>query len=432
MKCILIVLDGLGDRGHPCLDGMTPLQAARTPNLDRLATLGMNGLYHPCLQGMALPSELAHFLIFGYDMEEIPGRGYLEAVGDGITVEPGEVAVLARLFSVTAGDSGLIIQSESPDIEEDDAFQLQQAIEPLTEGPFKLEMIPRRGIEGILMLRGGLSSGITDSNPIYTGRPLMKVVPLASAADQDGARKTADLVNDFLRQSYRTLSDHPINTERSGRGLLPVNSLATQRAGTRRDLDTFRRRWGMRGLSLSSGSMYRGMCAVLGLENHQFKKTGEIGSDLLEQLKLAAASDEFDFIHVHTKAPDEAAHTKDPFLKKETIEELDRALSFAVEEIAGDPDTLLVITADHSTGSAGDMIHSGETVPITMIGRNTRRDDVTAFNEISCAGGGLGVIRGKELMYLILNFRDRGKLWGLTESSRDEPYFPGDYEVLDI
>ena len=96
MRCILLILDGLGDRGHAALDGQTPLQAASTSNLDRLAALGMTGLYHAWLQGMALPSEIAHFLLFGYDLSEFPGRGYIEALGLNIPLEEQEVALLGR------------------------------------------------------------------------------------------------------------------------------------------------------------------------------------------------------------------------------------------------------------------------------------------------------------------------------------------------
>ncbi|MRR37801.1 phosphoglycerate mutase, partial [bacterium] len=81
MRCILLLLDGLGDRSHPVLHGKTPLQTAHTPNLDHIASIGMNGLFHAHLQGTALPSELAHFLMFGYRMEEFPGRGVVEALG---------------------------------------------------------------------------------------------------------------------------------------------------------------------------------------------------------------------------------------------------------------------------------------------------------------------------------------------------------------
>ena len=123
-----------------------------------------------------------------------------------------------------------------------------------------------------------------------------------------------------------------------------------------------------------------------------------------------------------------AEHTMEH--KKKIIESIDRALSYALEEIITDENTLLVITADHSTASTGAMIHSGETVPLTMVGKHTRRDGIAKYDETSCAGGGLGLVKGKELMYLILNFLDKGKLWGLMDSAVNQPYFPGSYNPL--
>jgi 2,3-bisphosphoglycerate-independent phosphoglycerate mutase len=148
--------------------------------------------------------------------------------------------------------------------------------------------------------------------------------------------------------------------------------------------------------------------------------------------ELAHKAKNYDFVYVHTKAPDEAAHTKDPLIKRDVIAALDRALGFAIQEIVPDPDTLLVITADHSTNSAGHMIHSGETVPLMLVGKYPRRDRVTQFDEVSCAQGALGLVRGGELMWLILNFLDRGKLCGLMDSPRDQPFFPGNYKPLKI
>lgn len=78
------------------------------------------------------------------------------------------------------------------------------------------------------------------------------------------------------------------------------------------------------------------------------------------------------------------------------------------------------------------MIHSGETVPLTMVGRYPRRDAVKAFNEVDCAIGGLGIVRGKELMYLILNFLDRAKMKGLMDTPGDQPYYPGHYQPLTL
>src|SRR5512136_2163543 len=92
MRCILLLLDGLGDRSHPILKGKTPLQAAHTPNLDKIAATGMNGLFHSLLQGAALPSELAHFLMCGYRVEDFPGRGAVNALAEALDVNEGDVS----------------------------------------------------------------------------------------------------------------------------------------------------------------------------------------------------------------------------------------------------------------------------------------------------------------------------------------------------
>jgi 2,3-bisphosphoglycerate-independent phosphoglycerate mutase len=132
----------------------------------------------------------------------------------------------------------------------------------------------------------------------------------------------------------------------------------------------------------------------------------------------------YDFVHVHTKAPDEAAHTKDPLAKKRVLESLDRGLGQAIAPLLADPEVLIIATADHATPSTGPLIHSGESVPLTFCGPGVRRDRVQAFDEINAAGGALGPVRGRELMYLILNHLDRAKLQGLMDSPVDRPYWP--------
>jgi 2,3-bisphosphoglycerate-independent phosphoglycerate mutase len=78
------------------------------------------------------------------------------------------------------------------------------------------------------------------------------------------------------------------------------------------------------------------------------------------------------------------------------------------------------------------MIHTGETVPLTMVGKYVRRDEVGHFNEIACAKGSLSIIKGKELMYMILNFLDRAKMQGLMDTAVDQPYYPGHYRPLKL
>jgi 2,3-bisphosphoglycerate-independent phosphoglycerate mutase len=425
MRCILILLDGLGDRSHSILGGKTPLQAAHTPNLDKIASLGMNGLFHPSLQGTALPSELAHFLMFGYRMKEFPGRGAVEALGEGLDIRPGDVALLARIFSVAQEQTGLVLRHENPDLDQQDCRVLQQAVRSFSRHGIDGEFLPTRGIGGILRLRGEVSKFVTDSNPITEGRCLMEVLPLHAQVDDLRTQYTAQFLNDYLRWSYRTLSQHPLNAERRQQDLPAINAVGTQRAGMLGELPSFTDKWGLRGLMIAAGAIYHGIGQVIGMQTRKVKDSGDPAGDLRQRLEMAYQSTDYDFIHVHTKAADEAGHSGDPLRKQRVIEALDSSLGYALETILADDDVLLVVTADHSTAASGTMIHTGESVPLLMAGKYLRRDAVTAFDEISCAGGGLSLVRGKELMYLVLNFLDRGKLWGLMDSPEDQPYSPG-------
>ena len=427
MRCILVILDGLGDRPHPALKGQTPLQAAHTPHLDQLATMGMNGLYHPWLQGIPLSSEIAHFLIFGYDLAEFPGRGYIEAVGSGITIDDRDVVLLCHFCSVITADNKLIRVKERPVITESELSILLKEASPYTKGDITIRFVSTKGADGFLIISGQVSPAITDSNPITVSRPLISVQPLDASPQ---AHQTARALNQYFRWLFQRLSSHPLNEERKKKNLTPINILATQRPGRKRPLESFFERWGLTGASIAAGPLYRGLSQEIGMDSIKIKESGDPEKDLSERLRQAHKAEAYDFIHVHTKMPDEAGHTKDPQHKQNVIEALDRALAFAVQNIASDPETLLVVTADHSTPSAGSLIHSGETVPLVMIGRNPRHDTVTAFNEVDCAGGALGIVKGKELMYLILNFLDRAKLKGLMDTPVDQPYTPGHYRPL--
>jgi 2,3-bisphosphoglycerate-independent phosphoglycerate mutase len=432
MRCILLILDGLGDRGHAAFGGQTPLQMASTPNLDRLAALGMTGLYHPWWLGTALPSEMAHFSLFGYDLEDFPGRGYIEALGENLPMGETDVALLGRIFAVKQQQGLLILKEEDPKVEKATCLSLQEVVRTFHYAGVNISFVPTGGIRGLVLVKGEVSAAVTDSNPIYEGRPLMEVLPWEGWEHDKPALNTALALNHYLKWSYRQLSRHPLNHQRKRAGLAPLNAVGLQRAGQWKPVLNFSDKWGFKALAVAAGCLYRGLSRYVGLEALPVKDTPNPQADLLKRLKLAHKSKRHDFVYVHTKVPDEAAHTKDPLIKKAAIEALDGALAFALKEIVTDPDTLLVITADHSTNSAGAMIHSGEAVPLLMVGKYTWRDQVTRFDEVNCAQGSLGLVRGKELMYLILNFLDRGKLVGLRDSPRDQPYYPGKFTPLRV
>lgn len=444
-KCLLLLLDGLGDRGHEALEGRTPLQAAATPTLDGLAAAGCSGLYHPALAGQALPSELAHFLLFGYGAEDFPGRAPLEALGAGLEPEPEDVAVMARLVQVT-GEGGCLrlVRDTPPQGEPEDLASLAACLPELETHGLRFSWHHIKGLHGLLLLRGAgriPSPLFTDTNPIRDRAMLIEPRPLAEASAEGtdteaDARNSALALKEYLVRAHELLRGHPVNQRREARGLPPINALATQRAGRLKPVRSFAQRYGLKAVCLASGDLYQGLSRYLGLEFRRMEDTHDLGGDLALRLEAAReALSDHDFVHVHTKAPDVAAHTKDCLRKRDVIAALDKGARDILPELAGDSELLLAVTADHSTASSGSLIHSGEPVPLLLHGQGVRRDAVARFDEISAAAGGLGFLRGRELMLMLLNHLDRARLLGLRdcpETFDDRPAWPGVYEAFKL
>lgn len=433
-KCVLILLDGLGDRSYTALGNRTPLQAAHTPVLDRLTQNGASGLFHPTRMGQALPSEMAHFALFGYSMKEFPGRGALEALGAGLPIRTEDVAVLARFAKLFTDADGCLRLSDEKVTEEDERLNpLSASVGDYEYRGIRIRFYRTKGPYGILILRGNVSPRITDTDPILLNHRLSAVKPWYKEPPESPAADTAAALKSYLVWAYERLGKHPLNRERIEKGLEPINGIVTQRAGQLRSVPFFRERYGFSGISIASGIIYRGICSYLGLDFHKVKDTDNCGEDIAARLEKAVDFlGRYDFIHVHSERPDQAAHTKDPEAKIRVIEELDAGIGRAIEPLLESPDVVIAVTADHSTPSKGPLVHSGEPVPLIFCGPGIRRDRVEQFNEVDTAGGALGCVRGPEFMDLVLNYMDRAKLQGLMDTPYDQRYWPGDYEPFRI
>ena len=438
--CLLLLLDGLGDRGHAELDGRTPLQAARTPTFDALAASGGNGLYHSLLAGVPMPSELAHWLLWGYPQGAFPGRGVIEALGEGLDPGEDDAVLMARLVHAREEDGRLRLIEDSPVLDDPKEAALLAAALPTMEAEgLGLEFHHVKGLHGLLRMtpvKRRPSPAVTDTNPIRDGAWLIEPKPLAEVGDDADAAASAVALKRFLVRAHEILREHPVNQDRAGRGLPPINALATQRAGQMTSPTPFAERYGLKGAVIASGALYGGLARLLGMEWITVRDTDDPGRDLAERLESAReALTRFDFVHVHTKTPDVAAHTKDCRQKVGVIEALDRGAAKILPELARDPDLLLAVTADHSTPSSGTLIHSGEPVPLLLHGQGVRRDAVARFDEVSAAGGALGFLRGPELMLTLLDTLDKSRLLGLRDCPEpfDEvPTWPGRYEPFSL
>ncbi len=428
-KIILVLLDGLGDRSYPVLNHLTPLQAAHTPNLDRLAAMGGSGLFHASTIGECLPSEMAHYLLFGYDPKDFPGRGLLEAVGFDVPFADEDVLSLAHLSSVNIENDAPILALPRKKIpwSEAELTALYGSVASFESRGIRFRL-ERTGLnDAVLVMTGSVSPHISDADPMTVGYAMARVMPLSENAEPARAERTAAALNAYLAHCHGALTEHPVNRRLAEKGLPPANFVATQRSGRRIRQLPFEARWGLTGALIASGAIYKGLAHELGLDFMDALDGPDAGKDLEDRIERALQDPSREFFHVHTKRPDQAAHKGDPLLKRDVISALDRGFDKLVRALDERDDLLVAVTADHSTPSDSRLIHSGEPVPVLLAGSHVRRDAVCAFDEVAAANGCLGALRGDELMRLLINYADRAVLKGHRLGSEEKVFFPRGY-----
>jgi len=399
-----------------------------------LASLGSNGLFHASSSGQCLPSETAHYLLFGYDPRYFPGRGLLEAVGDDIPFHDDDILSLAHLSSIEWQDGLPILTQGRKETKgtAEEMGQLFSTISSYQKGKISFRLHQTRLNDAILVVSGPVSPYISDSDPMVLGRTMAQVQPLQGNPEPMEAESTAQAVNSYLTHCHRRLSDHPLNRLRREKGYPEANFLATQRTGRRIEQEPFQKRWGLKGVVMASPSVYLGLARELGLTPWSICDHDDPEKDLKNKIQIALTDEDHDFFHIHTKAPDEAAHTGDPMKKVDAITSLDRGVADLVEAAETTNDLLIAVTADHSTPSVSSLIHSGEPVPLTLVGPDVRRDQVETFDEISAATGCLGFLKGAELMEMLVNYSHRSALIGHRLGPVERAYYPDDYKPFKL
>jgi 2,3-bisphosphoglycerate-independent phosphoglycerate mutase len=392
-KAILLVIDGLGDLPTP----KTPLQAAKKPNLDRLAKNGITGMMSPVAKYIVPGSDVSHLNILGYDPAIFyHGRGPLEALGLGIRLRNGDVAFRANFATI---DKGSVVDRRAGRIDTAAASTLAKYLSMKIDD---VEVIFKSSTEhrGALVLRGsGLSSNV-NSTDAHEGEALHPCLPLD---DTPEAGKTADIVNKFTKIAIEKLTAAPENQKREKK----ANVILLRGAGNFVHAPSFHERFGLHAACVAGGALYKGVAAFMGMDVLLVPgATGDKNTDMEAKAKAAAkALQEYDFVFLHIKACDSAGHDGDFELKKKGIERIDRIIP--ILEKTG---SCIIVTGDHST-PVSMKAHSGHEVPILVYG-GERDDDVSKFDEISCAKGGLGHIKGKHVIPLILNITGRAQKYG--------------------
>jgi len=439
LRCILIILDGLGDEYIPELNG-TPLQylSGKLKVLDKLAREGIGGIMYPLSPGIPASSDTAHLSIFGYDIKkEYPGRGFFEAIGAGIRLREGEVALRFNLATVKeVGKELIIVDRRAGRINDEDAEILTRDLQKRIEEE-GLPVVLKHTLEhrGVMIIKPEkeLSWRITDTDPHEINSPVLKAQPFEDtpSEERESAEYTAQIVNSVVKLSYEVLNNHELNVKREMKGLLKANIILPRGAGKAIRLMSFREKWGFRAAFVAGGPLYKGVARTIGMEEIKVKgATGRVDTNLEGKVKgvIQALDKGYDFVFLHIKALDTLSHDLNPKGKAEFIARIDKALEplLELEDIA------IAVTGDHSTSSIRGR-HIGMPLPIAFWSRKIRRDNAKYFNEIELAEkGGLGVLRGHDILPILLDLSDRAMEYGLRPSPKPVFYIGARGEPLRV
>jgi 2,3-bisphosphoglycerate-independent phosphoglycerate mutase len=406
-RILFLVIDGLADRPCPEFGNLTPLEAASHPVLNRLAQNGITGIMDPIAPGVRPGSDTAHLALLGYDPTTYyTGRGPLECEGTGIRMEPGMIGF--RCNYATISPNGLVIDRRAGRVR--DTAALSQAVQDGVDlSKFGIGFVFRSGAghRAALAFKGdGLGHCVSSNDPKKDGVPPLAVRPLR---DNTPDKKTAFACNEFVRQSAEVLADHPLNRERERQGLCPANIVLLRGAGEMGRFEPFGKKYGLDGSVIAAASLIAGIGSAVGLERVPVAGiTGSQDSDIGGKIRAAIRElAHRDFVLVNIKGADESGHDGRAEEKKAFIEKVDRELA----PLPGLKDTLIVVCADHSTPcSIRD--HSADPVPVIVHGDGVRTDAVNEYGERACARGGLGRIRGADLLPIALDLINRAHKYG--------------------
>ncbi|OGO08032.1 MAG: phosphoglycerate mutase [Chloroflexi bacterium RBG_13_57_8] len=374
-KIVLLVIDGLG--GLPdARTGKTELETARIPHLDALATRGICGLSDPIAPGITPGSGPGHLALFGYDPVEYNiGRGVLEAMG--IDIELGAEDIAARGNFCTIDKDGIITDRRAGRISTEKSAGLCKLLERISVEGVDIKVTPVREHRFVVVFRGAdLHAELTESDPSMTG-----VSPLEIKAEQAKARRTANIVKEFITAAKGVLKKHH-----------PANMILLRGFSRKPQLPSLQEIYKLKPLAITVYPMYRGLARLVGMAISPKCATLE---DEFKTLK--ANYKKFDFFFVHIKWTDTAGEDGDFGRKVNVLEQIDAALPVLTDL---GPD-VLVVTGDHSTPA---MLggHSWHPVPLVICSRYCRTDSVEDFSEKACLGGGLGRIRATDIMPLAM------------------------------
>ena len=384
-KIIMLVMDGLG--GVPGAGGKTELEAAHTPNMDRLCRDSICGLSTPISPGITPGSGPGHLGLFGYDpLEYQIGRGVLEALGIGLVLTPKSLAARGNFCTLDPA-TGVITDRRAGRIPTQKCAELVEKLSPIKLDGVEVIVRPVQDYRFALILEGeGLEDGLSETDPQRTGLKPLQVKPL-----HPGAKKSAKLLNQWIEKAFAVL-----------KGESPANGCTLRGIAKDPGLMSYREVYGLKACAIATYPMYKGLARLVGMD------VLDAGTTISSEMKTLKDNwNTYDFFFFHVKKTDSSGEDGNFDAKVKVIEEVDAI----IPEIMGLKPNVLVITGDHSTPSV-QKSHSWHELPVLFHADNILADAVSEFGERPCMSGGLGHIRHVDLMPLAMAHADKLTKYG--------------------
>ena len=381
MKYIIVLSDGMAGRPLEELGGKTTLEAADTPNFDRLAEKAEIGLASMVPEGMAPGSDTANLSVMGYDPKiYYTGRSPLEALSIGVDMAADDVSFRCNLVTLTedggAYEDQKIIDHSSSEISTEDSTVLLEALKDglKREG---YEFYAGTSYRHLLIWKHGKVLELTAPHDILT-KTVGEYLPKDS------------VLLDMMKKSYEILKDHPINVERKKQGLNPANSAWFWGAGTRPALASFEEKTGKKGVMISAVDVLKGI--AVGADMDRIIVEGANGGlhtnyeGKADAAIHALLEDGYDFAYVHVEAPDEMGHMGSMTDKITAIENVDGRVVARITEAMdrSGEDYRLMILPDHPTPICV-RTHTSEPVPYMIYDSRKAIDGIHTYNEKEAA-----------------------------------------------
>jgi len=396
MKYVIVHGDGMADWPCPELGGKTPLQAARKPNMDRIASCGELGLVATIPRGMPPGSDVGTMTMLGYDPQRYhTGRAPIEAASMGLSIAPDDVVFRMNLVTLNTAADGSTVMGDftSGHISSEEAAQIVHDIAKRLDGK-EFEFHHGVSYRHIMVWHGGPVDTVLTPPHDISDKTVDGHLPRGPGAER---------LRDLMAEAADILSRHPVNEARRANGKPPATSVWFWGQGKRPAIPTLRQRFGADGAVISAVDLVNGLGRLAGLDVIKVPgATGFLDTDYAAKGRYALdALKDRDFLLVHIEAPDEAAHMGRPDFKVEAIERIDElVLGTMLKGLPGLGAFRMLLMPDHAT-PCKLKTHSNEPVPFAMVSGEALGQPPTAvrrYTEEDAAASGLMVGDGHALI----------------------------------